>query len=145
MDYDPSVWGRKYWFVLHTISLTYPNNPNDTAKRKYYDLIQNLPLFLPNRKIAKEFAAVLDLYPVKPYLDSRESFIKWMHFIHNEINKQNGKGRVTYQQFRDDLNKQLETQQAAEKALCSDKNVLTGFMLFCMLGIIILERYRRRV
>ena len=26
----------------------------------------------------------LDQYPVTPYLDSRESFIKWMYFIHNQ-------------------------------------------------------------
>ena len=32
------------------------------------------------------FSLILDSYPVTPYLDSRESFIKWMHFIHNKIN-----------------------------------------------------------
>ena len=29
---------------------------------------------------------MLDKYPVTPYLDSRDSFIKWVHFIHNKIN-----------------------------------------------------------
>ena len=32
------------------------------------------------------FSELLDLYPVTPYLDSRESLIKWMYFIHNKIN-----------------------------------------------------------
>ena len=32
------------------------------------------------------FSQFIDKYPVTPYLDSRESFIKWMHFIHNKIN-----------------------------------------------------------
>jgi len=71
------------------MSLTYPLNPNETTKKKYYDFIQNLPLFLPIAEIGNNFILFLDRYPVTPYLDSRESFIKWMHFIHNKINLAN--------------------------------------------------------
>ena len=86
---DPKIWGPQFWFVLHTMSLTYPLNPNETTKKKYYDFIQNLPLFLPIAEIGNNFILFLDRYPVTPYLDSRESFIKWMHFIHNKINLAN--------------------------------------------------------
>ena len=84
---DPKIWGPHYWFVLHTLALTYPLRPNDVLKKKYYDFIQNLPLFLPVPAIGNTFATLLDKYPVTPYLDSRPSFIKWMHFIHNKINE----------------------------------------------------------
>lgn len=83
---DPKVWGPRYWFVLHTIALSYPLNPNEVTKKKYYDFIQNLPLFIPVEDIGNSFSKFIDKYPVTPYLDSRESFIKWMHFIHNKIN-----------------------------------------------------------
>lgn len=86
MALEPKVWGPFYWFVLHTIALTYPLNPNEVTKKKYYDFIQNLPLFLPIPEIGNTFSKILDDYPVTPYLDSRPSFIKWMHFIHNKIN-----------------------------------------------------------
>jgi len=86
MTLDPKVWGPHYWFVLHTIAISYPLNPNDVTKKKYYDFIQNLPLFLPIEDIGNSFSKFIDKYPVTPYLDSRESFIKWMHFIHNKIN-----------------------------------------------------------
>lgn len=86
MGLDPKVWGPHYWFVLHTMALSYPLHPNETIKKKYYDFINNLPLFLPIQSIGNKFAEVLDSYPVSPYLDSRESFIKWVHFIHNKIN-----------------------------------------------------------
>jgi hypothetical protein len=86
MALEPKVWGPFYWFVLHTIALTYPLNPNEVTKKKYYDFIQNLPLFLPIPEIGNTFSKILDSYPVTPYLDSRPSFIKWMHFIHNKIN-----------------------------------------------------------
>ena len=86
MIFDPSVWGPHYWFTLHTIAMCYPLNPNEVTKKKYYDFIQNLPLFIPIQQIGDGFSKFLDKYPVTPYLDSRESFMKWMHFIHNKIN-----------------------------------------------------------
>ena len=86
MALDPKVWGPFYWFVLHTIALTYPSNPNDVIKKKYYDFIQNLPLFIPVPEIGNIFTSILDKYPVTPYLDSQQSFVKWMNFIHNKIN-----------------------------------------------------------
>ena len=39
MALDPVVWGPHYWFVLHTIALTYPSNPNETIKKKLLDLV----------------------------------------------------------------------------------------------------------
>ena len=44
MALNPTVWGPHYWFVLHTIALSYPLSPNTTTKKKYYDFIQNLPV-----------------------------------------------------------------------------------------------------
>jgi hypothetical protein len=29
---------------------------------------------------------LLDLYPVTPYLDTKEDFVGWMHDIHNRVN-----------------------------------------------------------
>tara|TARA_Y100000816_G_scaffold288609_1_gene273471 strand:- start:2059 stop:2496 length:438 start_codon:yes stop_codon:yes gene_type:complete len=87
MALDPTVWGPHFWFTLHTIAFTYPSNPNEVTRKKYYDFIQNLPLFLPIPEIGNSFARLLDKYPVTPYLDSRKSFMKWMHFIHNKIRK----------------------------------------------------------
>lgn len=83
---DPTVWGPHYWFVLHTIALSYPRTPNDVCKKKYYNFIQNLPILLPVEEIGNNFSKFLDKYPVTPYLDSRESFIRWVHFIHNKVN-----------------------------------------------------------
>jgi len=86
MTLNPEIWGPPYWFVLFTIAITYPENPNDVTKKKYYDFIHNLPLFLPVKEIGNGFSKLLDKYPVTPYLDSQVSFVKWIHFIHNKIN-----------------------------------------------------------
>lgn len=90
-----SVWGPYYWFVLMSIAVTYPIKPNKITKKKYYEFIQNLPLFIPNDTIGSKFEKLLDKYPVTPYLDSREMFTRWVHFIHNRINVILGKKEIT--------------------------------------------------
>ena len=67
--------------------------------KKYYNFIQTIPLLIPNENISNLFIQILDKFPVTPYLDSRESFTKWTHFIHNHINVLNNKKELSYEQF----------------------------------------------
>ena len=123
MALDPTVWGPFYWFVFHTIALTYPTNPNETIKKKYYDFIHNIPLFLPVQTIGNNFSVLLDKYPVTPYLDSQASFVKWMHFIHNKINVSLDKPEVTmeeamvtyYEHYKPKAVKEKEQRKRREK------------------------------
>jgi hypothetical protein len=95
MIYDSSVWGPHYWFFLHTVAESYPMNPNSVTKRKYYDLIQNMPLFIPIVEMGNKFSELLDRYPVSPYLDNKDSFVRWVHFIHNKFNVLLGKQEIS--------------------------------------------------
>ena len=94
-SFSSEVWGPHYWFFLHTIAHAYPENPNNVTKRKYYDFIQNLPVFIPISEMGDKFSQLLDKYPVSPYLDNRDSFIRWVHFIHNKYNLLLGKEEIT--------------------------------------------------
>ena len=125
MVLNPKVWGPHYWFVLHTIANTYPFAPNDVTKKKYYDFIQNLPLLLPIEEIGNSFAKYLDKFPVTPYLDSRPSFIKWMHFIHNKINVSIGEPELSleesmaqyYEEYKPKIVKDAEQRKQREKLI----------------------------
>ena len=96
---DPKVWGPHYWFFLHTLAMTYPHHPNTVTKKKYYEFIQNLPLFIPVEEISGEVSKLIDKYPVVPYLDDRDSFVRWMHFIHNKINEKLEKPQISLNDF----------------------------------------------
>lgn len=96
---DPKIWGPHYWFFLHTLAMTYPHHPNAITKKKYYEFVQNLPLFIPVDQISSEFSVLLDKYPVTSYLDNRESFVRWMHFIHNKINQKLEKPQINLNEF----------------------------------------------
>ena len=125
MVLNPKVWGPHYWFVLHTIANTYPLAPNDVTKKKYYDFIQNLPLLLPIEEIGNSFAKYLDKYPVTPYLDSRPSIMKWMHFIHNKINVSIGEPELSmeesmaqyYEEYKPKIVKDAEQRKQREKLI----------------------------
>jgi len=95
MIFDSNVWGPHYWFFLHTVAESYPKHPNDVTKRKYYDLIQNMPVFIPVYEMGNKFSEMLDRYPVTPYLDNRDSFVRWVHFIHNKFNALLGKPELS--------------------------------------------------
>ncbi len=101
MIFDPAIWGPHYWFFIHTIAYSYPETPNAVTKRKYYDFIQNLPLFIPNSELGDKFSQLLDKFPVSPYLDGRDSFIRWTVFIHNKMNAMLGKEQFTFQEALD--------------------------------------------
>ena len=89
--------------------MSYPVTPNDTVKKKFYDFIQNFPLFIPDPKISASFTTILDTYPVSPYLDSKDSFVRWTHFIHNKINKKLEKDVISLEKFYTEYYKQYET------------------------------------
>ena len=95
MNFEPEIWGPHYWFFLHTVAESYPLHPTSVTKKKYYDLLINFPLFIPNQDIGNKFSQLLDKYPMSPYLDSRESFVRWVHFIHNKLNIQLGKEELS--------------------------------------------------
>ena len=46
--------------------------------------------------MGKQFEKKLNEFPVTPYLSSRDSFMKWVHFMHNKINKKLGKPEINF-------------------------------------------------
>jgi hypothetical protein len=132
---NPIIWGPHYWFVLYTIALSYPNNSNDSTKKKYYDFITNLPLFLPISDIGNIFSRFLDAYPVTPYLDSRESFVKWVHFIHNKINIYLGKPEITYYEA---MNKYYENYKIKEIKKYEESNMKQKYIFGSLIVLLVL-------
>jgi len=137
MVLDAKVWGPHYWFVLLTIALSYPKYPNDVTKKKYYELIQNFPLFMPDSQIGNGFSDLLDKYPVTPYLDSRESFVKWVHFMHNRVNVMLGKEEITLTKSLDNYygNYKPRQQRWREELKYRQKLIYVVIIILLLVGI----------
>jgi len=143
MSLDPKIWGPHYWFVLHTIALGYPLNPNETSKKKYYDFIQNLPIFIPVANIGNLFSKILDDYPVTPYLDSRESLIKWFHYIHNKINEGLGIPEKTMAESLQEYYKHYELKEVSLKNNILKREKYIYFALIIILAMISVSMYKK--
>jgi hypothetical protein len=140
MKLSPEEWGPHYWFVIHTIAYTYPEFPNAITKRKYYDFVQNLPLFIPNSEIGDKFSQMLDKYPVSPYLDCKDSFMRWTHFMHNKINALLGKEQVSLYAALDQYHANyLPKSVSLSQTFHTKKTVIhLGVILVCILCIYII-------
>jgi hypothetical protein len=139
---SPLIWGPPLWHTLFTFALAYPLQPNAITKRKYYDFIQNLPLFLPNAEIRKTFGALIDEYPVQPYLKTRDSFVHWVHFIHNRVNKMTGRPEITLYEAMDRYYAQYKTPSIAlsEKWGVSKGTIHNAVILVLLGWILYLNR-----
>ena len=134
---DPKIWGPHYWFFLHTISITYPHHPNAVTKKVYYDLIQNLHTFLPIEKIANEFSELLEQYPITPYLDNRESFVRWVWFIHNKINEKLEKPKITLEDFYKSYYENYKPKDVKYQEFYKMRAKLIYFgVILCIIGLI---------
>jgi hypothetical protein len=129
MALDPKVWGPHYWFFLHTVAMCYPHRPNTITKKKYYEFIHNIPMFIPIENIASYFSQLLDQYPVSPYLDSRDAFIRWMHFIHNKINQRLEKPSISLSKFYEHYYEQYKPNDLKMREYYRMKSKIIYFVL----------------
>ncbi len=113
---NSKIWLPKYMFIMKLVSINYPKSPNDVTKKKYYDFIQNLPLLFPNEPLGNNLIKMLDKFPVTPYLESRLSFMKWVHFTNNKLRESIEETKLSfsesleffYEEFKTDRTKKRE-------------------------------------
>ena len=115
IEFNANVWGPHFWFFMHTLGFSYPIHPTDGVKKKYYTFFTSLIDFIPHKVISENYEMLLDEYPVEPYLNSRESLLKWIHFIHNKINERIGKQTMSYLEFINSYHEQYKPVDLKEK------------------------------
>ena len=84
---NPSIWGPKAWFFLHSITFNYPEYPSESDKEIYNDFFESLSHILPCEKCKYHYKDSLVKYPIQ--LDTRDELIQWMIDIHNDVNIRN--------------------------------------------------------
>lgn len=142
INLNPKVWGPPYWFFLHTLCFTYPNNPNDAMKKKYYDTLMNFDLFIPHSDIAGVYRYLLNKYPLKPYLDNKEDLVKWGWLVHNSVNDLLEKNILTIEEFYEDYFQQYQTPKDQLWTTVKRNQKFIIFPLFFCLLFFIIYYYR---
>lgn len=95
---NPEVWGPSFWFVFHTISINYPENPSYVQKRNHHDFFKSMQYILPCEICRKHYSQFFKKYPIDPFLENKESLVKWTIMIHNQVNKKQNKPTLDYEE-----------------------------------------------
>lgn len=137
MTLNPDIWMPHLQFVLQTMSIMYPIHPNDVTKKKYYDTIHNIPLFFSIKPLGNSFSKLLDTFPVTPYLSSRESFMRWTHFIINKMNIAMGWEQFNFYESLEKYYNLYKPKELIEKENIKRKKqyILIGIIFFLILSI----------
>lgn len=98
---DPTVWGPKLWFVIHTFALNYPDNPTYEDRRVMEEFFNNLKYSIPCHKCRIHYRQNLQNNPIISYLDNKQSLFKYTVDLHNLVNKSLGKKIYSYEEVTD--------------------------------------------
>ena len=143
MKLNRSVWLPYLHFVLQTISLYYPEKPNTVTKKKYYNFINDLPLFFPEYPMGKNFIDLLDKYPVTPYLESRLSFMKWVNYIHNKIKLDLKEETTDFSKSLQEYYEKYKPKEVINKKWIKRKSKYIIFSVVLLLFVLIIYLYNK--
>jgi len=108
----PEIWGPAFWFVIHTLTFNYPENPSYLEKRNHYDFFRILQYMLPCETCRKHYTAYFQENPIEIHLESRLSFIQWAINLHNSVNRRKGSREYSFA----DVQKEYDTTYTSQNA-----------------------------
>lgn len=92
----PKIWGPHGWKFMHYVSLGYPDKPSESDKMNYKQFYYSLQNILPCEKCAQNYMKNITENPIDNHLANRDSLVKWVIDIHNQVNKELGKKEYDY-------------------------------------------------
>ena len=108
---NQNIWGSSLWFSLHTISMNYPNYPNNEDKMNYKDFFVSLKNVIPCTVCKKNYIRHLKENPIDKKLNTRKDLVYWLIDMHNMVNAEIGKKQMSYdaviQKYEDIYNKKI--------------------------------------
>jgi len=91
-------------------------------------------MFIPVEKHASDFNKMTTEYPISPYLDNRDSFVRWVHFIHNKINERLEKPKISMSKFYIDY---YDAYKSKEEVLGDYYKIRSRVFYFLILAILL--------
>jgi hypothetical protein len=107
MGISPEFWGKHGWHFIHSIALAYPDEPTEEQINKYMAFFNSLHEVLPCPICGYHFKENMAVVPIR--LSNKTELFNWTVDMHNEVNKQNGKKVLTYEEALNEILKNSET------------------------------------
>jgi hypothetical protein len=95
---DPSVWGPPFWFSIHSVTFTYPLNPDIEDKLRVKSFFNALEFVLPCKICRVHFGEQTRTHPIDNFIHSRLDLVRWAIDLHNTVNVSLGKRIWSYEE-----------------------------------------------
>ena len=96
---SPAVWGPIFWTTMHIVSLGYPTAPTEADKAGVISFYNSLTTTIPCPICKTHYKVFLTKSPVEGVVGSRHELIHWVFDLHNDVNEQLGKRRISFQEY----------------------------------------------
>ena len=108
---DPTIWGPKAWFFLHSVTLAYPENPSPADQNNIYHFFMSLKNSLPCKACNDHYAAYVgNGKSLRAATRDRKDMIKWLIMLHNKINIINNKKQWSVQEVMEKYKSEYRTE-----------------------------------
>ena len=99
---DPTVWGRPFWFSLHSSAAYYPENASHITRDLMIGRVNAIPIEIPCAKCRPHAHAYIqsNKHRLKDICSGRDKLFNFYVDFHNKVNERHGKPIVTYEQAR---------------------------------------------
>ena len=121
------VWLPHLKFTLQTMSLNYPLNPNEVTIRKYYNFIQNLPVFFPDEPMGKFLAKLLDDFPCFTLFKFKNIIYEMDTLLFNKINKKLNLKTVSFYESLEEYYQHYKPKELINKETIKNKKITNVF------------------
>jgi hypothetical protein len=96
---SPAVWGPIFWTTMHIVSLGYSSKPSEEEKAGAIAFFNSLTTVIPCPICKTHYRTFLSKSPVESAVGSRHELIHWVFELHNNVNEQLGKRRISFQEY----------------------------------------------
>ena len=93
-------WGPAAWTLMHTVSFTYPDAPNEQDKQRAFDFMHAVAAMLPCLRCRRDWVHYLSQHlndVTTSHLESREAFARFLVTGHNYVNEKLRKPLFDYE------------------------------------------------
>ena len=114
-----NIWGPSAWKFLHSITFSYPQDPDEDTKKHFKTLFETLQYTLPCSHCRKSYINIYKYICIDQYLDSREGLTFWLFIVHNLVNRKLGHDLENFEN--------VVLQYENFRARCGDMNNIVKF------------------
>ena len=96
-------------------------------KPNFFKSLENV---LPCEKCAYHYSKNLEKLPLEPALESRDTLVRWLISVHNEVNKETGKREYTYEEVIDEYTHKMNNIDSDSTLVY--KVIIVGLIVFIL-------------